>query len=228
MKESNLYRPIELPGELSSLTEDIICNLHTAVVEHGISAGPASLRLRTKEPDLSVLAAKNYGDRMMVLTARGSTNEGMFLLKLVEAPGFETAVVLWDKRITVEQVLHVIEHASEIRKAMDASLAAGEVEKMSVDEAFSAPGTCFPILPGQSPEDLLQEFDRPDELQLVEEYGIQSIVRKSDLPYLQQRLRAAEQVLAEEGISLDRKTVENLGWKEILALREKIQKRAVQ
>ncbi len=226
MKESDLYRPLDLPQELTSLGQDVLCRLRNVVLSHGVGVGGSGRTLAMTEPHrLSVTTSNHPENRSMIIIGDGGvTRNGSFVFRLVETPGFESATVIWDRRVTVAEAEELIQRAPEIGQAMKEALASGRSLKMQVAEVFAEPGAVFPVLPGgHDAETILEEFDHPEELVVMQDLGMQTICHRRDIPYLEQRRRVALAVLREEGIDLAE--VGNLGIDRILALNEKITQR---
>lgn len=98
--------------------------------------------------------------------------------------------------------------------------------KLPVDVVFSQPGTAMPWFSGSdqfpTPEDLRQDFDKPDELEVIKDPHLgYHIVRKSHLSHIKRRGEVVTQVLAKYGIAIE--DVEKLPMQRILELRQEIQ-----
>ena len=100
--------------------------------------------------------------------------------------------------------------------------------KLMVDETFSTQGGCMPWFPGHpefpTPESVLEEFDKPEELMVIRTGVGYGIVRKTHLPHLRRRERIANQVLEEHGI-LSLEGISVLDIKEAMELRREIEER---
>jgi hypothetical protein len=129
MKESDIYRPIELPDELSSLDQEIICALRNAVLKYGVSLdGGIHHVLQAKTPGVAVVVRGNLADRGMTIVTDNflemRSNEQPFEIPLIHTPGFRSAKLIWDRNVTIEQVVDVTGRAEEIHKEMEAAFAA--------------------------------------------------------------------------------------------------------
>lgn len=99
--------------------------------------------------------------------------------------------------------------------------------KLPVDIVFANPGTSMPFFeapPYMTVEDLINDFDRPEELEAMQMGGEGPlyVVRKSHSAWIKQREAAVQRVLERHGLQ-----VENIGdipTERIMSLRSEIQK----
>lgn len=159
----------------------------------------------------------------------------------------EEGVLIWDKRISMEDAIYVIvqidSKAKEkglLDKKTGKRLELSEPiyiaqEKYRVEEVFSGQGTLYPIMSERKPEKVLQEFDDPESL--ITRHNpydgtVIGLIHKRDLEYFEMRDEVLNEILIErnltvkdmiEGLSMDPGFFTPL----LLALREEIDKRMV-
>jgi hypothetical protein len=229
MKESDLYRMIDPPSELASLTPDDLLALRQAVLKHGIAdAKLPVMRLYSTNPDVGVTVCKSVASRTILVADSDMvkykgfnlTPGESFTVQLVFVQGFDPGEVWWAKGITIEEVRAFTSQAEELRKIIDNS---PEPVK-SVAHFFRKQGTAIPVLSVDSPEETMREFDHPEDLVVWESgWGQSAIIHKRDVPYMELRKGHVLKLLASKGIDVRRP-----GWSsqmspaEIIKLRQEI------
>jgi hypothetical protein len=104
--------------------------------------------------------------------------------------------------------------------------------KLPVDKIFASPGTSFPFFkapPFETPEDLMNDFDKPEELMVYRPGGIPGgmfIIRKSHLGWIQQRESVVDRVLQSHGYTQE--NMHTAPWATIMAMRKEIQRQTVE
>lgn len=101
----------------------------------------------------------------------------------------------------------------------------GEYE---VDTIFKEPGVSFLIMPGVDPQEELNQFDKPEELETYTDPLVKwpLIVAKKDQHYREIRRNVALQILAERSINYEQ--VADLSIEDIMDIRHEIEERIKQ
>lgn len=99
--------------------------------------------------------------------------------------------------------------------------------KLQVDLVFSKPGTGMPYFeepPFNTPEDLRNDFDRPEELVFVSAGGMLTLVRKSHMEYIKRREAIAHEVLEKYGV-ISFEQMGGISLEKVLEIRKEIEER---
>jgi hypothetical protein len=99
--------------------------------------------------------------------------------------------------------------------------------KLQVDIVFAKPGVAMPFFkmpPFEKPEDLQNDFDKPEELMFVKSGGMLTLIHKRDLEYVQKREKVAHEVLEEYGI-ISFEQMGDISMDKLKEMRQKIEER---
>lgn len=103
--------------------------------------------------------------------------------------------------------------------------------KLQVSLLFQEPGTSFPFFkhpPFETPEDLINDFDKPEELIAVRPGGVGGIfiMKKSHLKWLELREKVVDRVMKRYGLTQE--TLHEADWDVIMRMRLEIQREMVE
>lgn len=103
--------------------------------------------------------------------------------------------------------------------------------KLQVDIVFKQPGTAFPFFP-QPPfntvEDLINDFDRPEDLVTHQHPGggVTFVVKRSHLPWIKQREAIVKRVTERHGYTID--SMRDAPWAVVMQMRREIQQQMME
>jgi len=108
-----------------------------------------------------------------------------------------------------------------------------EMPKISIDEAFAKRGTINPVFQGQNPEVILNLYDKPEELLVIEDHFLKdtyAIVHKRDQDYIAKRDEILKDVLYKKDLTVEKLLKKLSGsvddtLKEIFEIREEVERR---
>ena len=169
------------------------------------------------------------GNKNLVISKNVVMLNGSKMVKLKDG------YIIWDKTLTVEDVINTINKIDELakkfglmdhdnkRKRIGGNFVEKNTDRYIVEDVFEKQGTVFMVPAGKDPEKMLGLFDHPEKLTIVTEPFGTTIRLKDGTEYLERRKNIAMELLKEKGISIE--YVKNLTLEDILEMREEIDKR---
>jgi hypothetical protein len=163
----------------------------------------------------------------VVAKARESSlmNEGVYLFELRNG-----MYVIWDKGFSISDAQNTIKEIDEFAvsegdKVNDKRIALFEDEqatdsKFSVVDIFREKDAVMPIFPDMDPQQVLNDFDHPELLDIIEIGDLKSICLKSEKKKILKDRAAKIRKLKGMGITVE--DIAKMSAKEILTLREKL------
>lgn len=233
------FEIVKAPKELKNLTSQILYDLFDMAIKWG----------EPREDETVVLPALINGEGFIIMAVPES--RGLFLSKKSEILGEEMfapdkgalivetrqkAPIIWDKRILVAEVIKRIREINEIAKEGGLiNSKTGErifwesiknkPVKYKVSEVFRTPGYIFLVPPdiSETPEQLLQQFDQPELLQIIEDGPLKVICLRSAKGLFNARKKVLEEIMAEREITED--DIGKMDEKELMGLKREIDER---
>lgn len=223
-------------GGVKGITPQILTDLKDIASKYGII---------DPEDNLSILASEDMhlDSGIYVSTSTKPENKGLIVAKNKSfVPTMmirtATAIIFWDPDLTVPEVetfvnqingftakIGLYDPVTNQRFAIPTELRLQKGPKYRVEEFFKSPGSVRIVLPGEDPQKALREFDHPELLEVsVDPFGGIAIHHMRDKEYVDKRKKVVTELLEEKGIT-DKSDIEKLDWKDIVKLREEIEKR---
>src|SRR3989338_1394715 len=162
-----------------------------------------------------------------VLLLSGSTQKGLGFARMIAAGSsiprsvmhlIDTSegMIMWDKDLPLEEVtqrIHEIDALAEPAGLIDKETGVRlplpkEVNRLKTTPQYRVDnfveGSVLMVMPGQDPNELLMQFDRSDEMMILQvPSGGYTIIRKIDAEYFQERWRRVFEILHERGINFE-------------------------
>ncbi len=178
------------PLGLEWLTEEVIEELCDLAVKLGSRLKPSTYRLFSADPEIAI--AYDPEARQVVVAAGPDGFERALGCTLPFAhAGVEPAFLVWDVALTREKVNELME------RARTGGLVMGSAPKWRVDDHFRTPGQVFPVDSDEDVEEIRLEFDRPQELAVLEGFaGAKVLCRSADVDLVKAQYGLDEATLA--------------------------------
>lgn len=209
------FAPEDVPAALAGLDAAFVADLYDLVAKYGEDVrGTPGLRRMTLPADppihVSVTVSPSPYRHVMLGTMAGAMMAGDAHAMLLKDG--KPSALIWHKSFSLEGVRAAIAAADAARTEFrDPQTGARRRvhrdgfsgARLSVDEVFDAKGkVIMPSGDDGDAEQLRQQFDRPDDLAVVEVGpGNQVLCRKADARRVQRRDAATSAVLARRGIT---------------------------
>lgn len=196
---------MEPPVWLEGFSLELIVELDDLVRRLGAIDPQGRMRRVSADPPerLFVSSVLNEEYRAVMISAAncgviGRSLDDIYLSQFDDGNSY----FMWERGITVGQVGRLVERLKSLAEELDAAGATGQLLgdnfaalQYPVDEVFVRRGLVKLPMGPVAPEQLMEAFDRPDELAAVETLRGRGICRKRDLWYVRLRERVACRIL---------------------------------
>lgn len=208
------FAPEDVPAALAGLDAALVADLHDLVAKYGedVRGVPGLRRLTLSGPTVihaSVTVSPSPYRHVFLSSLSGAMMAGSAHAMLLKDG--KPSALMWDKAFSLADVRAAIaatdagrpecrDPATGLRRRV---ISDGWAKpKLSVDAVFDKKGqVILPSGDGSDVEMLLAQFDRPDDLAVVDAgEGRKGLCRKTDLPRVARREAATAAVLARRGI----------------------------
>lgn len=156
----------------------------------------------------------------------GVMNKGAYFLKLKNH-----MLVIWDKRLTLEEVKEMIEMIDKIAiaagdKVREQRIPIPSTEppielKMKVEQVFQKKGAIMVVFPDQDINEVLAEFDKQEQLDVIQLGLLKLICLKSEKQTIVNDWKKREKQLWQKGIALE--DLGRMSLEEIIRLRKELE-----
>jgi hypothetical protein len=238
--ETNLFTLRQFQEIPVGLTNELLVDLHDLVQKFGVIDQVDKVRrIYLDEPHGIYICAPNDPSKksMVIIGKDRRATEGSYLIRYL---GAIPEILFWDRRVTVESIMSFIVAIDIIAKENELidpvtgkrtqTNMYSEGGKWEVDDALRESRSVMLVNPhGPSAAQIIERFDHPELLTIMRTMlGGEVIVRKESLDYHQKREQVVLQVLKEEGISLDVKSLISLPFKKVSEIYDKVKQRMTQ
>lgn len=218
------FEPIDLPDELTWVTAEFLADIYDMVIKFGNVAPEDGISRFAISEEYSI-SAKDDNSSIIITSSADEKGAHFFGIK-------GGSRVYWPKSLSPKWLLDRMELIDKycadkdlIDKETGARIRIDQdpdyrLPKLSVEKNFQTRGAAMPAF-GRDPEVLRQEFDRPEDLAIIQDsFGTVSLCHKRDVEYLERRRLVAERVMAKNGIELD--NIVDMDMAKVLELRSLI------